>query len=72
MVELLDHCIEQLRQSIQCAGDLTPVPLLPYGEEPNITLIGNPQLHTCRSWDSFRTWWTDRGRTNGSIEGLDS
>jgi len=37
----IDHCLDQLRQTIQCAGDLTPVPLRPYGEEPDINLIGS-------------------------------
>ncbi len=41
-----EHCLDQLRQSIQCSGDLTPVPLRPYGKSPNINLIGPPQTHT--------------------------
>jgi hypothetical protein len=44
-----EHCIEQLRQTIQCAGDLTPVLLRPYGEKPNVNYIGPPQTHTCRN-----------------------
>ncbi|KAI9650328.1 hypothetical protein NHQ30_000341 [Ciborinia camelliae] len=47
----IDHCINQIRQSIQYAGDLTPVPLRPYGEDPSMTLIGTPQIHTRRNWE---------------------
>lgn len=32
LICLLEHCIDQLRQAIQCSGDLTPVPLRPYGD----------------------------------------
>ncbi|KAL2064106.1 hypothetical protein VTL71DRAFT_4600 [Oculimacula yallundae] len=65
----VDHCFEQLRQNIQCATDLTPVPLRPYGEEPHINLIGTPQAHTCRNWDVFRKWYTDRGLEHGKVNG---
>jgi hypothetical protein len=64
-----EHCLEQLRQNIQCAGDLTPVPLKPYGEEPNVNLIGTPQVHTCRNWETFRKWYTQRGEAYGRIDG---
>ena len=65
----VEHCMEQLRQNIQCAGDLTPVLLRPFGVAPHINLIGTPQVHTCRSWDTIRQWWTERGNATGSITG---
>ncbi|EPE33090.1 hypothetical protein GLAREA_06102 [Glarea lozoyensis ATCC 20868] len=61
------HCIEQLRQTIQCAGDLTPVPLRPYGDADNVQLIGTPMAHTCRDWDVFRRWYSERGAEWGNI-----
>jgi len=64
-----EHCLDQLRQNIQCAGDLTLVPLKPFGEEPNVNLIGAPQVHTCRNWETFRKWYTQRGEIYGRIEG---
>ncbi|XMA20041.1 hypothetical protein WAI453_012832 [Rhynchosporium graminicola] len=65
----VEHCFEQLRQNIQCATDLTPVLLRPFGEEPHVNLIGTPQAHTCRNWDVFRKWYTDRGLKLGKVNG---
>ncbi|KUJ19169.1 uncharacterized protein LY89DRAFT_564048, partial [Mollisia scopiformis] len=56
----VDHCLEQLRQSIQCAGDLSPVPLRPYGEAPHVNLVGTTQVYTCRNWNAFRQFYTER------------
>lgn len=64
----LEHCFEQVRQSIQCAGDLTPVVLRPLGEDSQITVVGTPMAHTCRSWDALRTWYTQRGSVHGSLD----
>ena len=61
------HCIEQLRQTLQCAGDLTPVPLRPYGHGAHIDLIGTPMAHTCRDWNAFRQWYTDKGTELGTL-----
>jgi hypothetical protein len=65
---VLEHCLEQLRQTIQCAGDLTPVPLRPYGEGENLSYIGNSQVHTCRNWKTFRKWYSERGDKYGKID----
>ena len=66
---LLEHCFEQIRQAIQCSGDLTPVPLRPYGDGHLKTYIGEPEVHTCRNWASFRDWYTERGNNFGKISG---
>ncbi|CEJ57309.1 hypothetical protein PMG11_06006 [Penicillium brasilianum] len=63
----LEHCFEQVRQSIQCAGDLTPVVLRPLGEGSNVVVVGTPMVHTCRSWDALRTWYTHRGEAQGKV-----
>ncbi|KAH7348703.1 hypothetical protein BKA65DRAFT_584537 [Rhexocercosporidium sp. MPI-PUGE-AT-0058] len=65
----IEHCFEQLRQNIQCASDLTPVPLRPFGDELHANLIGTPQVHTCRNWEVFRKWYTDRGLEHGRVNG---
>lgn len=62
-----EHCLDQLRQNIQCAGDLTPVLLRPHGEEPHVNLVGTPQTHTCRNWKHFRKWYTERGDEFGHV-----
>ncbi|KAF4637376.1 hypothetical protein G7Y89_g727 [Cudoniella acicularis] len=66
-VRLPEHCIEQLRQNIQCATDLTPVPLRPYGPPGHINLVGTPQTHTCRDWKAFRQWYSQKGEEWGSM-----
>ncbi|KAG9230284.1 hypothetical protein BJ875DRAFT_161456 [Amylocarpus encephaloides] len=63
----IDHCIEQLRQVIQCGGDLTPVSLRQYGKEGQKSLIGTPQIHTCRDWAAFREWYLDKGTEWGNL-----
>lgn len=62
-----EHCLDQIRQNIQCAGDLTPVQLRPYGVEPNVNLVGTPQIHTCRNWAKFREFYTRRGHEYGHV-----
>ncbi|CAG8975630.1 hypothetical protein HYALB_00008389 [Hymenoscyphus albidus] len=63
----IDHCIEQIRQNIQCALDLTPIPIFVAGREGHRIYVGEPQVHTCRDWDSFREWYTVRGEKFGNI-----
>jgi len=64
----IEHCVDQIRQSIQCHGDLTPLLLRGYGEGDNSLLIGSPQTHTCRNWDSLRSWYTERGKKHGVLD----
>lgn len=54
----MDHCLDQLRQSIQCQGDLSPVPLYFHKDVP--IGLGVGQTHTCRNWESMRGWMDDR------------
>lgn len=64
-----DHCIEQLRQNLQCATNLTPVQLRAYGHPGHINMVGTPQVRTCRDWDAFRAWYTEIGQQWGSVHG---
>jgi hypothetical protein len=50
----MDHCLDQLRQSIQCHGDLTPVLL--YWWDGYGTALAQGQTHTCRNWENIREW----------------
>jgi hypothetical protein len=50
----IDHCLDQLRQAIQCQGDLSPVPLYHFEGVP--IGIGVGQSHTCRKWEPMREW----------------
>ena len=59
-----DHCINHLRQMIQCYGDMTPIPAKYY---PGLTrnYIDSDRLHTCRNFQAIRDWTTSRN--NGSL-----
>jgi hypothetical protein len=54
----IDHCLDQLRQAVQCQGDLSPVPLYFHGDMR--VGLGVGQTHTCRNWESMRHWMDER------------
>ncbi|KAH9886109.1 hypothetical protein F4778DRAFT_481781 [Xylariomycetidae sp. FL2044] len=54
----IDHCLDQIRQSIQCAGDLSPVPIYGWGGIP--VGFGVGQAHTCRKWQPIQEWMVER------------
>jgi len=58
--EHIDHCIDQIRQALQCHADLTPVPMLPI--QGSGAFIGNGEVHTCRDFDRVREWVGERAR----------
>jgi hypothetical protein len=49
-----DHCLDQLRQAIQCHGNLSPAPVYHYNNDIVRLVVG--QLHTCRKWAPIREW----------------
>ncbi|KAJ6142743.1 hypothetical protein N7471_002196 [Penicillium samsonianum] len=51
----IDHCLDYLRQSIQCGADMTPV-VLYYEPAINMSLPNFEQVHTCRNWDKLHAW----------------
>ncbi|KAK0616930.1 hypothetical protein B0T14DRAFT_524043, partial [Immersiella caudata] len=55
----VDHCIDVLRQHIQCHVDLTPLPVKwsDLGERPYVEFN---QTHTCRSYKEARKWGLER------------
>ncbi|KAK4496645.1 hypothetical protein PRZ48_012627 [Zasmidium cellare] len=54
----LEHCMDRLRQSIMCHGDLTPSPLYTWPDSP--IALGRSGAHTCRKWEPIREWLDDR------------
>lgn len=60
--------MEYLRQSIQCAGDLTIVPL--YMQDFEIRgvglALGQDRTHTCRNFASLRQWLDKRAEARPS------
>lgn len=53
------HCLNSLRQSIQCAGDVSLLTMkwVPYNREPTANFTGP---HQCVNWDGIQDWAHDR------------
>ncbi|TGO44298.1 hypothetical protein BCON_0553g00050 [Botryotinia convoluta] len=59
----IDHCINHLRQVIQCHGDLTPTPLVPSSRNASKKGWITPDfdvVHTCRDFKAIREWSTEK------------
>lgn len=50
-----EHCIEQLRQQVMCAGDVTPIPVK-YVASINKSYVYSDVVHTCRNFDMIQSW----------------
>lgn len=51
----MEHCYEQLRQSLQCSSDISTI----YWEwsETQQRMVGNVRTtHTCKNFDKIRDW----------------
>ncbi|KXX81067.1 Membrane protein PTM1 [Madurella mycetomatis] len=57
----VDHCVETLRETIQCNGDLTPVPHV-WSEKKQMYLADTMLEHTCRDFDALLAWQDERER----------
>ncbi|KAL7939306.1 hypothetical protein V8C35DRAFT_5404 [Trichoderma chlorosporum] len=55
----VDHCVEILRETIQCQGDLTPVPHI-WSEGKQMFLADTSLLHTCRDYSALIDWQDER------------
>lgn len=54
------HCIDQIRQYIMCAGDLTPIPVMQYDLLGGFGYVDSDVPHTCRNFDAIRAWTDGR------------
>jgi len=54
-----DHCLDAIRQYVQCAGITTLVPTK-FREGAQRNYIDSDQVHTCRSFTYLRNWATSR------------
>lgn len=54
------HCIDQIRQYIMCAGDLTPIPVMHYDLLGGFGYVNSDVHHTCRNFDAIRAWTDGR------------
>ncbi|KAL5092564.1 hypothetical protein Trisim1_001117 [Trichoderma cf. simile WF8] len=55
----VDHCVEILRETIQCQGDLTPVPHV-WSEGKQMYLADTSLVHTCRDYPALMDWQDER------------
>jgi hypothetical protein len=56
----LMHCLDTLRQTLQCAADITPMPgrLTANG---NLSFVGDA-LHMCRDFEKIKEWADARAK----------
>ena len=64
----LDHCIDQLRQAIQCHSDLTPVPLFSVKEADTKMFFTHSVSHTCRDFNAVVDWRKERNKENAPFD----
>lgn len=65
--EHTDHCIDQIRQALECHSDLTPVPMLRVEGGPQGLYVGNGEVHTCRDFGKIQEWVRQRGMLNDAL-----
>ncbi|KAE8356756.1 hypothetical protein BDV28DRAFT_144878 [Aspergillus coremiiformis] len=52
----LEHCLDYLRQSVMCSGDVTLEPPDEHPEKGKSPLQGWGVRHVCRSWNEIEGW----------------
>ncbi|KAK6592618.1 hypothetical protein H4I96_11849 [Botrytis cinerea] len=57
----VDHCIDYLRQTVQCHGDLTPM-VFSWSDDAGRVVADWKEPHTCRNFHSIRSWAEDHFR----------
>ena len=49
------HCLDYLRQVVQCHGDMTPLTLF-YDSSQSGYSFNHAVVHECRNFDSIYSW----------------
>ncbi|RMZ41046.1 hypothetical protein CA14_001677 [Aspergillus flavus] len=57
----LEHCLDYLRQSVMCSGDVTLEPPDEMPQKNRSPLQGWGVTHACRSWEQIEGWRGDWG-----------
>jgi len=55
----VDHCIDQLRQSLMCTVDITPIPYQWYPKYAAY-MPATGIMHTCRNFEAVQKWAMER------------
>ncbi|TEA21072.1 Cyclochlorotine biosynthesis protein O [Colletotrichum sidae] len=63
----IGHCINHLRQAIQCHGDLTPMVWKLAGDK---IILSTETRHMCRDFDRIHEWAAQRQTRFEDIEGI--
>lgn len=56
----LDHCIDQLRQSLMCSSDVSTV-FLQWSPEEQKHVAMTSTTHTCRNFEKIQDWASNHG-----------
>ncbi|KAI8633231.1 hypothetical protein F5Y19DRAFT_490406 [Xylariaceae sp. FL1651] len=67
MEDHIGHCINHLRQSIQCHSDLTPMQWTRAG---NKIILSTKTPHTCRNFEKIHAWARDRRTQFDELESV--
>ncbi|KAH9900312.1 hypothetical protein F4778DRAFT_782416 [Xylariomycetidae sp. FL2044] len=59
----LEHCLDAVRLSLMCAGDMTLIPVK-WSENRSWIMPIFETVHTCRDFDALRAWAFARDATN--------
>lgn len=54
-IEHLEHCYDDIRQSLMCNADITPLPWT-WVEEEQASKEVAEVAHTCRNYDTIKSW----------------
>ncbi|KAK8915307.1 hypothetical protein VCV18_010853 [Metarhizium anisopliae] len=58
-IDLIDHCIDSLRQSLMCAGDMTLIKTF-WIEKRHRMMADFDNIHMCRDFDALKRWMRTR------------
>ena len=57
----IDHCLNHIRQSLQCRPDLTPAAMKKHvAADGKEFYLGNAEVHSCYDWRKIRSWLNER------------
>ncbi|RDW82937.1 hypothetical protein BP5796_04428 [Coleophoma crateriformis] len=59
LVPHLEHCIDNLRESLMCEGDMTFYPML-WAENMGRVIPDFEVVHTCRDYSALKEWADNR------------
>lgn len=60
------HCIDQIRQYVMCAGDMTPYGMR-WFPNPGRYYADSDVTHTCRDFGKLQDWTANRYHAGGEV-----